>query len=53
MNIRKNIDYTAMYDRIEITMQSELPQMECYFTIGQAVAERPEKGAAVAAAEYI
>lgn len=53
MNIRKNIDYSAMYARIEIAMQTELTQMERYLTIGQAVAERPEKGAAVAAAEYI
>lgn len=53
MNIRKNIDYSTMYARINDAMQAELSQMELYFTIGQAVAERPEKGAAVAAAEYI
>lgn len=53
MNIRKNIDYTAMYIRINDAMQADLSQMERYFVIGQAVAERPEKGAAVAAAEYI
>ena len=53
MNIRKNIDYSTMYARINDAIQAELSQMERYFTIGQAVAERPEKGAAVAAAEYI
>lgn len=53
MNIRKNIDYTAMYARINEAMQGERPAMARYFSIGQAVAERPEKGAAVAAAEYI
>ena len=53
MNIRKNIDYSTMYARIDIAMQPELSQMERYFRIGQAVAERSEKGAAVAAAEYI
>lgn len=53
MNIRKNIDYSTMYARINDAMQTELSQMERYFAIGQAVAERPEKGAAVAAAEYI
>ena len=53
MNIRKNIDYSTMYARINDAMQAELSQMERYFAIGQAVAERPEKGAAVAAAEYI
>lgn len=53
MNIRKIIDYTDMYTRIDEAMQAELPTMARYFGIGQAVAERPEKGAAVAAAEYI
>ena len=53
MNVRKNIDYSTMYARIDIAMQAELSQMKRYFTIGQAVAERPDKGAAVAAAEYI
>lgn len=53
MNIRKNIDYTAMYVRIDTAMQAELATVARYFAIGQAVAERPEKGAAVAAAEYI
>ena len=53
MNIRKNIDYSTMYARINDAMQANLSQMGRYFTIGQAVVERPEKGAAVAAAEYI
>lgn len=53
MNIRKNIDYSTMYAQIDIAMQADLSQMERYFAIGQVVAERPEKGAAVVAAEYI
>lgn len=53
MNIRKNIDYSTMYARINDAMQADLSQMERYFNIGQAVADRPEKGAAAAAAEYI
>ena len=53
MNIRKNIDYTTMHTRIDEAMQAELPAMARYCAIGQVVAERPEKGAAVAAAEYI
>ena len=53
MNIRKNTDYSAMYAQLNDAMQADLSRMERYFTIGQAVAERPEKGAAVAAAEYI
>lgn len=53
MNIRKNINYIDMYAHIDDVMSKKLPQMERYFTIGQAVAKRLEKGAAVAAAEYI
>ena len=53
MNIRKDIDYSTMYARIKDAMQADMSQMVRYFAIGQAVAERPEKGAAVAAAEYI
>lgn len=53
MNIRKNIDYSTMYTQIDEAMQKELSVMVRYFAIGQAVAERTEKGAAVAAAEYI
>ena len=53
MNIRKNIDYSTLYARINDAMQADMSQMDRYFTIGQAVAERSEKGAAVAAAEYI
>lgn len=53
MNIRKNISYSTMYVRINDAMQADLPKMERYFAIGQSVAERLEKGAAVAAAEYI
>ena len=53
MNNRKNIDYTAMCAQIDVAMRADLPLIERYFTIGQAVADRPEKGAAVAAAEFI
>lgn len=53
MNIRKNIDYSTMYTQIDEAMQKELSAMARYFAIGHAVAERTEKGAAVAAAEYI
>ena len=53
MNIRKNIDYSAMYARINDAMLSDLSRMQRYVAIGYAVAARPEKGAAVAAAEYI
>lgn len=53
MNVRKPIDYSAMYGMLDQLMWEELPQMELYFEIGRAVCTRPEKGAAVMAAEYL
>ena len=53
MNIRKNIDYSGMYAVIDDVMGKNISQMELYCSIGQAVAARSEKGAAVMAAEYI
>lgn len=53
MNIRKNIDYSEMYDSLDKLMVQQLPQMELYCEIGKAVSQRTEKGAAVAAAEYL
>jgi len=53
MNIRKNIDYSEMYIAIDKAMAQKLPQMELYAAIGKAVSARSEKGAAVAAAEYL
>ena len=53
MNIRKPTDYSAMYRALDQLMGAELPQMELYFEIGRAVCSRPEKGAAVMAAEYL
>ena len=53
MNIRKPVDYTKMYIEIDALMGADLPQMELYCGIGKAVSQRPEKGAAVAAAEYM
>ena len=53
MNIRKNIDYSEMYAAIDSAMAAETVQMELYVRIGQAVCRRTEKGAAVAAAEYL
>ena len=53
MNIRKPTDYSTMYAALdEQLMAANLPQMELYRSIGHAVSGRPEKGAAVAAAEY-
>ena len=53
MNIRKSIDYSVMYAALNTLMAMSLPQMELYLEIGKLVSARPEKGAAVAAAEYL
>lgn len=53
MNIRKNIDYSALYETLDMMMAQQLPQMELYFEIGKAVCQRTEKGAAVMASEYL
>lgn len=53
MNIRKNIDYSEMYEELDKLMEQQLPQMELYCAIGKAVCRRTEKGAAVMASEYL
>ncbi len=53
MNIRKPVDYSAMFAALDTLMAEALPQMELYAEIGKLVSGRPEKGAAVAAAEYL
>lgn len=53
MNNRKKVDYSEMYLALDTAMTANLPQMELYCTIGKAVSQRSEKGAAVAAAEYL
>ena len=53
MNIRKSIDYSDMFAAIDTAMSKGMPQMELYCTLGRLVSQRPEKGAAVAAAEYL
>lgn len=53
MNIRKPIDYSAMFVALDTLMTAELPQMKLYCEIGRLVSDRLEKGAAVAAAEYL
>ena len=53
MNIRKNIDYSEMYEELDMLMAQQLPQMELYCGIGTAVCRRTEKGAAVMASEYL
>ena len=53
MNIRKPTDYTAMFAALDALMAAQLPQMELYCEIGRLVSRRSEKGAAVAASEYL
>ena len=53
MNIRKPTDYTAMFAALDALMAAQLPQMELYCEIGRVVSGRSEKGAAVAASEYL
>lgn len=53
MNIRKNIDYSVMYNATDGLMEKKLPQMELYCKIGKVVGQRTERGAAVMAAEYL
>lgn len=53
MNIRKPIDYSKMYAELDLAINGEYAQMQMYTMIGQAIRTGEEKGAAVAAAEYL
>ena len=53
VNVRKSIDYSAMFAELDTLVGEKLPQMEMYYEIGRLVSERQEKGAAVAAAESV
>ena len=53
MNIRKAIDYSAMYTELDQLMEKNLPQMELYRSIGRLICSRVEKGAAIMASEYL
>ena len=53
MNIRKPTDYVTMFTTLDTLMAAQLPQMELYREIGRVVSGRGEKGAAVAASEYL
>lgn len=53
MNIRKNIDYSEMFDALDQVMATDLSQMERYCEIGRLICTRTEKGAAVAVAAYL
>ena len=53
MNIRKPTDYSALFTALDAAVAAQLPQMELYCEIGRVVSGRSEKGAAVAASEYL
>ena len=53
INVRKPTDYSTLFMALDELMAVNLPQMELYRGIGRVVSSRPEKGAAVAAAEYL
>lgn len=53
MNVRKNVDYSDTFAALDSLMAANLPQMVLYCEIGQLVSTRPEKGVAVAVAEYL
>ena len=53
MNVRKPVDYGTMYRELTAILKQNLPQMNEIYAIGRAISQRPEKGAAVAAAEFL
>ena len=53
MNIRKPVDYGTMYRELTAILTQNLSQMDEVYAIGKAISQRLEKGAAVAAAEFL
>ena len=53
MNVRKPVDYGIMYRELTAILAQNLPQMDEVYAIGKAISQRSEKGAAVAAAEFL
>ena len=53
MNVRKPVDYSTMYRELTAILAQNLPQMDEIYAIGKVVNQRLEKGAAVAAAEFL
>ena len=53
MNVRKAVDYGTMHRELTAILAQNLPQMDEVYAIGKAISQRPEKGAAVAAAEFL
>ena len=53
MNVRKPVDYGTMHRELTAILAQNLPQMDEIHAIGKVISQRPEKGAAVAAAEFL
>ena len=53
MNGRKPVDYGTMYRELTTIPAKNLPHMIEIHAIGKVISQRPEKGAAVAAAEFL
>ena len=53
MNVRKPVDYGTMYRELTAILGQNLPQMIEIYAIGKTISQRPEKGATVAAAEFL
>ena len=53
MNIKKPVDYSTMYRELTTIPAKNLPQMIEIHAIGKVISQRPENGAAVAAAEFL
>lgn len=53
MNVRKPANYGTMYRELTASLTQNLLQMDEIHVIGKAISQRPEKSAAVAAAEFL
>ena len=53
MNVRKPVDYGTMCRELTVILAQKISQMIEIYAIGKTISQRPEKGAAVAAAEYL
>ena len=53
MNVRKPVDYGTMYRKLTTVLAQNLPQMDEIYAIGKTISQRPAKGPAVIAAEFL
>ena len=53
MNVRKPVNYGTMYRELAAILAQNLSQMDEVCAIGKTISQRPEKGTAVMAAEFL